>query len=549
MAPKNTPEFASLVRTEMARSGLTQADVQRLGGPSDTTLRKIIDADPVGLSPSTLIKVDTALRWEQGSASRFLATGAEPVRVSSGNTHSDRVESHPFAGEASAFQRLVEDIQNGTIRPAQRVRRGVAQEPRALSYFDALRNLQEAIEAATEALQVDSAEEWFADDAQPIADRLSAMQNATLDLLVDQMQRQIARLRQLREGDDQEASYAERLGVSDILDLYKASGTKQDRVIFKALWDAGYRQEHSNLIRSAFSQAKNMSHGNGTQFWKAVASQLGGSYGIRGWQLPPAPELRSHDITSPAGAALVAYLAAWGDYADTGTEFLTALDEFEHLPVAVVPLIAASQEAIVPVVKLIDGQAFHLELDEVPALERGMAEDAIARIEAARDVAIGVPELIKKCTELEYTNADVRDIVDNYLRGIDKSARELERAGASYEELDSRAVRELAAVGSNVQEHFGSEVVRMVQPPLGTTPDTMVASAHWPDGKPVDQDESEAFDRWRSAGEPDDWRSYRGRAEDHELAARDRDPRIKPEDDGGVGVGEGPDPDGPEVGA
>ncbi|AJA43344.1 LamD-like protein [Mycobacterium phage Sbash] len=78
MAPKNNRHFASQVRETMTRLGLTQANVTERGGPSDTTLRKIIDGEPVGISTATLQKLDTAFGWEPGSAAATLA-GGEPI--------------------------------------------------------------------------------------------------------------------------------------------------------------------------------------------------------------------------------------------------------------------------------------------------------------------------------------------------------------------------------------------------------------------------------------------------------------------------------------
>lgn len=54
----------------MSALGLTQADVSRRGGPSDTTLRKILDGDEVNVSTATLTKLDTAFAWTPGTAAR-----------------------------------------------------------------------------------------------------------------------------------------------------------------------------------------------------------------------------------------------------------------------------------------------------------------------------------------------------------------------------------------------------------------------------------------------------------------------------------------------
>lgn len=78
--PKNTSRFARIVAEAFSALGVTQAAFQQLGGPSDTTLRKIVDAEPVGVSPRTLNGLDRAFGWAPGSAARTLA-GGDPLPV------------------------------------------------------------------------------------------------------------------------------------------------------------------------------------------------------------------------------------------------------------------------------------------------------------------------------------------------------------------------------------------------------------------------------------------------------------------------------------
>lgn len=78
MAPKNNERFAHIVTEAFSALGVTQAEFNRLGGPSDTTLRKIMDGEPVGISARTLNGLDTAFSWSPGSAARTLA-GGEPT--------------------------------------------------------------------------------------------------------------------------------------------------------------------------------------------------------------------------------------------------------------------------------------------------------------------------------------------------------------------------------------------------------------------------------------------------------------------------------------
>jgi hypothetical protein len=74
----NSEYFSRHVRKRMAELGLTQAAIRERGGPSDTTLRKILEGAPVGMTIATLSKLDHSLGWTKGSAARTLA-GGDPV--------------------------------------------------------------------------------------------------------------------------------------------------------------------------------------------------------------------------------------------------------------------------------------------------------------------------------------------------------------------------------------------------------------------------------------------------------------------------------------
>lgn len=81
MAPKNNERFARIVSEAFSALGVTQVEFTRLGGPSDTTLRKIMDGQPVGISARTLNGLDRAFKWTPGSAARTLA-GGDPTPLS-----------------------------------------------------------------------------------------------------------------------------------------------------------------------------------------------------------------------------------------------------------------------------------------------------------------------------------------------------------------------------------------------------------------------------------------------------------------------------------
>lgn len=56
------------------------------------------------------------------------------------------------------------------------------------------------------------------------------------------------------------------------------------------------------------------------------------------------------------------------------------------------------------------------------------------------------------------------------------------------------------------------DVVHMVPPPAGTAPNTLAASAHWPDGVDVDASgTADEYQAWLDDGSPDTWRVYRER--------------------------------------
>lgn len=70
--------FGNLIVQRRGELGLTQGDVHAAGGPSDLTLRKLERAETVRPDAATLSKLDKALRWAPGSASRAFQ-GGEPT--------------------------------------------------------------------------------------------------------------------------------------------------------------------------------------------------------------------------------------------------------------------------------------------------------------------------------------------------------------------------------------------------------------------------------------------------------------------------------------
>lgn len=67
-----------VVRFHRETLGLTQLDLAKRGGPSNTTLTKIENGEEPPPSPSTLRKLDAGFGWPQGTARRVLHEGIEP---------------------------------------------------------------------------------------------------------------------------------------------------------------------------------------------------------------------------------------------------------------------------------------------------------------------------------------------------------------------------------------------------------------------------------------------------------------------------------------
>jgi hypothetical protein len=71
--------FARIVYERRIALGLTQQEIADAGGPTDTTMTKIENAEwKPGNRKTTLRKLDVGLQWETGSAQRVLA-GGEPT--------------------------------------------------------------------------------------------------------------------------------------------------------------------------------------------------------------------------------------------------------------------------------------------------------------------------------------------------------------------------------------------------------------------------------------------------------------------------------------
>lgn len=87
-------EFAATRRREL---GLSYEQVQQRGGPSDTRMRAIENGTGPALRSSTLAKIDSALRWAEGSSQAVL-NGGEPTPLQDATSVAD-----PLALDEGSF--------------------------------------------------------------------------------------------------------------------------------------------------------------------------------------------------------------------------------------------------------------------------------------------------------------------------------------------------------------------------------------------------------------------------------------------------------------
>lgn len=73
---RDEERFGQIVRARRRELGLTHAQVRGLGGPSTVTLGKLERGETSGPDFQTLEKLDRALGWKPGSASRALHGGS-----------------------------------------------------------------------------------------------------------------------------------------------------------------------------------------------------------------------------------------------------------------------------------------------------------------------------------------------------------------------------------------------------------------------------------------------------------------------------------------
>ncbi|GAS92639.1 helix-turn-helix domain-containing protein [Mycolicibacterium brisbanense] len=105
--------FGRIVLSRRIELGLTQEEVERNGGPTDTTLGKIENGEwTPGNRKTTLRKLDVGLRWRDGSAQRTLA-GGHPENLTDVPPRPSHVEPAP---EDDPVVRLVDIVNANWLR-------------------------------------------------------------------------------------------------------------------------------------------------------------------------------------------------------------------------------------------------------------------------------------------------------------------------------------------------------------------------------------------------------------------------------------------------
>ncbi|MBR7191680.1 helix-turn-helix transcriptional regulator [Gordonia sp. SCSIO 19800] len=193
-SPDNWERLGAYVRRRRTELRMTQKDVQDAGGPSAAKVREIENSRTTTLSTSKRRDLERALQWSRESVDKILA-GLEP-----GSIGQPRKSAGVGAGAV---------IAEATSRAPQ------------LGYFDALRHLHTSLESVTDAFQehaylVDLSEETATQTAQ----RLTSMRNTAIDLLVEEMTRNVERLRE--EKNDRERLWISTEQVMEVLGV--ASG-------------------------------------------------------------------------------------------------------------------------------------------------------------------------------------------------------------------------------------------------------------------------------------------------------------------------------------
>lgn len=140
---KELERFAQIVLARRTELGLTQAEVEENGGPTDTTIGKIENQDWKPGNKSTLRKLDRGLQWTEGSALRTLS-GGDPTPI-------EKVDKRrtfgPAVRDLSVPRYQNDPLSNraeGRIRSAIRLLDGASDALTNYAHRDAIANLDSA---------------------------------------------------------------------------------------------------------------------------------------------------------------------------------------------------------------------------------------------------------------------------------------------------------------------------------------------------------------------------------------------------------------------
>ena len=115
------------MRKRRKQLGLTQKEVWRRGGPSNSTQTELESGGAGVVTPSTLGKVDHGLGWKPGTAATVLHTGVAPAVTPTPAEPTDSTGLSPQEGLIAAL-RDIRDAADRAIRAVQGTDLGVVSD-------------------------------------------------------------------------------------------------------------------------------------------------------------------------------------------------------------------------------------------------------------------------------------------------------------------------------------------------------------------------------------------------------------------------------------
>lgn len=110
------------VEQRLAQLGWTREDLAAHGGPSASTLYKMMVRQAVVPTERTIVRLDRALGWEPGSVRATLAGGSPTVSISvEAETVSARIDTELARCEASGVKRTAQELREFLLDVASRL--------------------------------------------------------------------------------------------------------------------------------------------------------------------------------------------------------------------------------------------------------------------------------------------------------------------------------------------------------------------------------------------------------------------------------------------